>query len=79
MALPGANRLGPVGSATTVRKVDERVVIEDGPFAPTAEVIGAYVILEAADLDAALAAVRSSHYLDGASVEVRPVTEPVDG
>lgn len=78
-AIPGANVLGPVGSATTVRRAAGRVVIDDGPFAATDEVIGAYALLEVADLDAALAAVRSSPYLDRASVEIRPVLEPADG
>ena len=78
-ALPGADLLGPVGSATTVRWRDERVVLEDGPFAPTEEVIGAFAVLEAPDLDAALATVRASRYLEAASVEIRPFAERADG
>lgn len=77
-ALPGADLLGPVASATTVRWRNERVVLEDGPFAPTEDVIGAFAVLEAPDLDAALAAVRASRYLDSASVEIRPFAEPAD-
>lgn len=77
--VPGADVLGPVGTATTMRRVDGRVVIEDGPFAPSDEVIGAYAVLDVADLDAALSAVRSSGFLDDAAVEIRPVREPADG
>lgn len=79
VALPGAELLGAVSTATTVRKVNGRVVIEDGPFASTEEVIGAFAVLEAPDLDAALSVVRSSRFLEDACVEIRPVAEPANG
>lgn len=63
-------QLQPPSLATTVRRVDGRVVTTDGPFAETKEQIGGYDLLECDDLDEAIA-LAVSH---GASVlELRPV------
>jgi hypothetical protein len=51
-------------------------VTTDGPFADTKEVLGGYYVVEADDLDAALAiAARIPAARLGGSVEVRPVVE----
>ena len=72
----GGNQLQPSETATTVRVEDGRALTTDGPFATTKEVLGGYYLLEADDLDAALAlAARIPAARLGGSVEVRPVVE----
>jgi hypothetical protein len=59
-------------SATVVHVTDGEPVMTDGPFAETKELMGGFWILEAPDLDAALAwAVKASTACEG-PVEVRP-------
>jgi hypothetical protein len=73
----GGARLQGVEMATTVRVQDERSLITDGPFADTKEVFGGFYLLEADDLDGALAfAARIPAARLGGCVEVRPLVEP---
>lgn len=59
-------------SATVVRSVDGDVSMTDGPYAESKEQIGGFWVIEAPDLDAALAwAARASAACMG-PVEVRP-------
>ena len=53
-------QLQPTSLATTVRRVDGKVTITDGPFAETKEQIGGYDLLECVDLDDAVA-IASAH------------------
>src|ERR1700761_2175689 len=65
--------LQPSSTATTVRVRDGKTLTTDGPFAETREQLGGYYLIEAKDLDSALAiAVRIPGARTG-SVEVRPV------
>jgi len=65
----------PANTATTVRTVDDKLRVLDGPYADTKEQLGGFHLIEVPDLDAALAwAARSPTALHGA-VEVRPVSE----
>ena len=65
--------LQPSTTATTVRVRDGKVLTTDGPFAETREQLGGYYLVEAKDLDAAIAiAARIPGARDG-SIEVRPV------
>jgi hypothetical protein len=67
--------LHPTVTATTVRVRDGQVVTTDGPFAETKEALGGFYIIEAADLDAAIA---SAARIPGArvgSIEVRPIVD----
>ena len=67
-----AGGLHEPSSATVVRATENDPIITDGPFAETKEQLGGFWIIEAADLDAALAwAVRGSAACMG-PVEVRP-------
>ena len=50
-----AGGLHPADTATAVRVADGEVLITDGPFAETKEQLGGFWVIEAADLDAALA------------------------
>lgn len=43
--------LGDTTDATTLRHVDGKPVLTDGPFAETAEMIGGFYLVEAADRD----------------------------
>jgi hypothetical protein len=61
-------------TATTVRVAGGRTLMTDGPFADTKEVLGGIALVEAADLDEALAmAERVPAARMGGAVEVRPV------
>lgn len=67
--------LADTDTATTVRHVDGEVVVSDGPFAETAEMIGGYYEVELPDLDTAIeaAALLPPTY----SLEIRPVIDIV--
>jgi len=52
--LQGAEPLGPTSTATTVRMVDNKPLITDGPFAETKEQLAGYYILECENLDEAI-------------------------
>ena len=70
----GGERLRPAASATTVRLQRGQPLLTDGPFAETKEQLGGFYLIEAQDLDEAVAwAAKTPHLLDDGSVEVRPV------
>ena len=72
----GGEALMPTATATTVRGKGGRTLISDGPFAETKEQLGGYYLIEAADLDEAIAwATKMPHMPDGGTVEVRPIME----
>ena len=65
--------LQPVRSAKSVRvKPDGGVLVTDGPYMETKEHVGGFWVLEAADLEAALAWGRKAAIACRAPVEVRP-------
>jgi hypothetical protein len=69
----GSNRLRPVATATTVRIVDGKTQVLDGPYADSKEQLGGYFLIDVSDLDAALSwAVRCPGAGHGV-IEVRPV------
>ncbi|HRD10443.1 MAG TPA: YciI family protein [Mycobacterium sp.] len=76
-AIRGGAVLYPTETATTVRVRGARggeVVLGDGPYAETKEVLTGFYILEAADLDEALRlAAEIPAAWDGGAVEVRPI------
>ena len=59
-------------SATVVRVQDGEVLTTDGPFAETKEQLGGFWVIEAPDLDAALALAAKASAACMAPVEVRP-------
>lgn len=67
-----AGGLTPLASSTVVRAQGGKVVITDGPFAETKEQIGGFWVVQAADLDAALALAAKGAEACGWPVEVRP-------
>ena len=71
--LRGGNALRPTDTATSVRKDSSGgFAITDGPFAETKEALGGYYLVEAADLDEAIAVAKQVPARFG-GVEVRPV------
>lgn len=67
--------LHAASTATVVREQAGNVVTTDGPFIESKEQIGGITILEAPDLDAALAWARKLARAIGVPIEVRPFTE----
>lgn len=71
--LRGGSALQPTTTATSVRRDRPgSVIVTDGAFAETKEALGGYYLIEAADLDAALAVAEQVPARFG-GVEVRPV------
>jgi len=63
-------------TATTVRTAtDGAKSIHDGPFAETREQLGGYYLVDAPDLDAALAIAKRVPIRGAGCVEVRPVMQ----
>jgi hypothetical protein len=72
--LGGGEALQDTRTATTIRDVDGKDVITDGPFAETKEQLGGFYILDVADLDEALRwAAKIPH--PGSCIELRPVID----
>jgi hypothetical protein len=67
-AIAGGNALQPTGTATSIRGG----VVTDGPFAETKEALNGYYLIDAADLDEAIAIAKQVPAKFG-GVEVRPV------
>ena len=65
--------LQPTSTATTVRVRDGKTLTTDGPFAETREQLGGYYLVEAKDLDAALAIAARIPGAKVGSIEVRPI------
>jgi hypothetical protein len=69
----GGHELQPTSSATTVRISNGKKSVTDGPFAETKEQLGGYFLVEARDLDEAMAMAERIPSAEGGSIEVRPV------
>ena len=67
--------LHPVATATSVRVRDARPLVTDGPFAETREQLGGFFMIDASDLDEAIAIAARIPGARIGTVEVRPVTE----
>ena len=67
------DRLQPTTTATTVRVHDGKTLTTDGPFAETREQLGGYYLVEAKDLDAAIAIAARIPVARLGSIEVRPI------
>ena len=65
--------LHPASSATVVRSSAGQVSMTDGPYAESKEQMGGFWVVDAADLDAALAWARKGAAACEAPVEVRPI------
>lgn len=75
-AITGGAVLHPTATATTVRVSGGKggdVVTTDGPFAEAKEVLAGFFLLEAEDLDAAIALAAQIPAAWNGAVEVRPI------
>jgi hypothetical protein len=70
-----ANPLHPTSMATSVRVRDGKRLVTDGPFAETREQLGGYFLIEAKNLDEALAVAAKIPMACKGTVEVRPVID----
>ena len=71
--LVSGNRLRPSSSSTTVRVVDGKSQVLDGPYAETKEQLGGYYLIDVPDLDAALNWAKRCPAARYGSIEVRPI------
>ena len=71
----GANPLQPVSTATSVRVRNGKSLVTDGPFAETREHLGGYFLIDAKDLDEAIAVAARIPSAQVGTVEVRPVMD----
>jgi hypothetical protein len=70
------DRLKPTSAATTVRVRNGQVGTTDGPFAETREQLGGYYLVDAKNLDEAIAIAARIPSAKYGSVEVRPIWPP---
>jgi hypothetical protein len=67
--------LHSVTTATSVRVRDGKRLLTDGPFAETYEQLGGYYLVNAQDLDEAIAIAERIPAVHKGTVEIRPVIE----
>jgi hypothetical protein len=72
-AFKQTNRLQPSSNATTVRLAGGKPQVLDGPYADSKEQLGGLYIIEAPDLDAAIAWAARCPTAGHGVVEVRPL------
>lgn len=65
--------LEDVQAATTIRVRNGKVSVTDGPFAETKEQLGGFILIEAKNLDDAIAAASQIPMARLGSIEIRPV------
>jgi hypothetical protein len=70
--------LHPPTSANVLRHKNGRVVVTDGPFIESKELIGGITIVKVPDLDAALVWARKAAAATTTPIEVRPFMEQAD-
>jgi hypothetical protein len=69
----GGAGLKDAGSATSVRLNNGTHSVHDGPFAETKEQLGGFYVVNAADLDEAIALAKRVPLTEGGCIEVRPL------
>jgi hypothetical protein len=72
-ALVNSNRLRPSTTATTLRTVNGKTQVLDGPFVDSKEQLGGYYLIEAPDLDEAMKWAGRCPGVQHGVVEVRAV------
>ncbi len=71
--LRGGNELDITSKAKTVRMRNGKKGVTDGPFAETKEQLGGYYLVEAKDVDEALALAERIPSVRWGAIEVRPI------
>lgn len=69
----GGNELQQTSKATSVRIRDGKRLVTDGPFAETKEALGGYYLVEAKDLDEAIALAARIPSVRWGTIEVRGI------
>ena len=69
------NVLAPVASATTVRVRGGELLVSDGPFAETKELIVGFDLLDCANLDDAIEVARGHPMARTGRLEIRPLAD----
>jgi len=67
-----AGGLKPIEQTTTVDATGDTPIVTDGPYAESKEYLGGFWVIEASDLDAALAWAKEGSAACAGKVEVRP-------
>jgi hypothetical protein len=70
-----SSQLQPTSAATSVRLRNGKRLATDGPFAETREQLGGYYLIEAKDLDEAIAIAARIPSARSGTIEVRPLVE----
>ena len=73
-----SGRLHEPDTATVVRAANGEILTTDGPFAESREHLGGFYIINAEDLDAALALAAKVTRIIGSPIEVRPFADFAD-
>lgn len=73
--LLGGEALQPASTATLLRVRDGRVSLTDGPYIETKEQLGGFMLIEARDLDEAVAVMSRIPSARMGCIEIRPVME----
>ncbi|MCU0864718.1 MAG: YciI family protein [Planctomycetes bacterium] len=73
--LLAAEPLHPVETATTVRVRQGQVLVQDGPFAETKELLAGFYLVDAVDLNEAIRLASRIPPAKFGSIEVRPVRQ----
>ena len=71
----GAERLRPTHTATTIQSRNGKISMTDGPFAETKEQLGGFYMINAKNLDEAIAIASRIPGTRVGSIEVRPIWE----
>lgn len=74
----GGEALQLPGAARTIRNRDGKVVVTDGPYAETKEQLGGILLLEARDLEHAVALMSKHPGVQFGPWEVRPANEEIN-
>ena len=73
--LLGGDPLQPTDTATCVRVREGKRMVTDGPFAETREQLGGYYLVDAKDLDEAIAIAERIPSARMGTIEIRPIME----
>ena len=72
-AMVAGERLRPTSTASTVKVGNGKTKVLNGPYAESKEQLGGYYIIEAKDLDAAIAWAAKCPGAHHGTIEVRPI------
>ena len=74
----GGEALDSASNAVTLRTKDGEIVVTDGPYAETKEMLGGILLLEARDLNHAVALISKHPGVRMGPFEIRPANEAIN-